>query len=37
MRTTRDSKGHMKPEIWRVPLADFVYPPRFTNIWYDGK
>lgn len=37
MQKTTDKNGNPQAEILRVPISDFVYPPRFTNRWYDGK
>jgi hypothetical protein len=37
MTQSKDSTGSLKASILRVPIADFVSPPRFTNRWYDGQ
>jgi hypothetical protein len=37
MKKTKDTNGRDKAEIWPVQVVDFIYPPRFTNLWYDGK
>ena len=37
MQKTIDSSGKPEAKILRIPISDWVYPPRFTNRWYDGK
>jgi hypothetical protein len=37
MHLIPDGKGLFKTEVMRVPIGDFVIPPRFTNLFYDGK
>ena len=37
MQIVIDSTGHLIPQVLRVPISDFVSPPRFTNRIYDGK
>lgn len=37
MQKNEDSTGHIETQVLRVPISDFVYPPRFTNRVYDGK
>ena len=37
MQKTKNSEGTPEVKILRVPISDFVYPPRFTNRWYDGQ
>ena len=37
MHKIKDKNGQTMAQAWRIPIGDFVYPPRFTNLWYDGK
>lgn len=36
MTQTEDSSGNVSSSVLRVPIKDWVIPPRFTNRWYDG-
>jgi hypothetical protein len=32
-----NAENRIESKVLRIPISDFVYPPRFTNRWYDGK